>query len=270
MLRERALVRGKDLAAARRLAKLILNWGFFRELLIIILSYVFYFLVRASVAERAREALVRAVHIINLEDRFGFFWELQMQGWALSNTMLIQFFNQIYIWGNLPFLGVVALWFYLRHRQRYLLFRNAVLISGAIALVFFITLPTAPPRFLWWAGFKDTVALIAGGYYDVQADAFVNRYAAVPSMHFGWILLLGIALVWTARPLPLRLVGAAMPVLMFLSVVVTGNHFIIDALAGGLVALAGLALALLLRRYGEPLGRQVLAKILPRLPSAAS
>lgn len=270
MLRESAPSRGKDLATARRLAKLILSWGFLRELLIVVLSYVFYDLVRGSAVERTREAIVRAVHVIGLEARLGLFWELQMQSWALSHGALTQFFNQVYIWGYLPLLGVAGLWFYLRYRHRYILFRNAFLISGAIALVIFATLPTAPPRFLWWAGFKDTVALIAGGYYDVQADAFVNRYAAVPSMHFGWILLLGIAIVWTGRSLPMRVVGVAMPVLMFLAVVVTGNHFIFDALVGGLVSLVGLVLALLLHRYGGTLKRALLAKPLSGPPSLPS
>lgn len=270
MQMDEALTRKEERPGARLWVGSALGWGFIKELVIVVLAYLFYFLARSAATERVREAMLRAIHVVDLEQRLGFFWELDMQAWALSHDVLTQFFNQIYIWGNLPFLGAVGVWFYLRHRRRYLLFRNAVLISGAIALVIFITLPTSPPRYLWWAGFKDTVALMAGGYYDVQADAFVNRYAAIPSMHFGWVLLLGIALVWTSRFLPARLVGVVMPLLMFLSIVVTGNHFIVDGLAGGAVALIGLALALLLHRHGPRLKQALLSLVLSRPTHTAS
>lgn len=238
-----------------------MNWfsllSFTKEILIVVFAYVFYFIVRGSVTERVGEAMLRALDVINLEERLGLYWELELQAWGVSHGFIAQCFNQIYIWGNLPFLAIVAVWFYVCYRERYILYRNAVLISGAIALILFVTMPTAPPRYIWWAGFKDTVALQASGYYDIQADAFVNRFAAVPSMHFGWVLLLGIAIVSTVDSLPLKLIGLVMPLLMFLSIVVTGNHFIFDAIAGGVVSLAGLILAMLLERQGGRLYKRL-------------
>jgi hypothetical protein len=198
---------------------------------------------------------------LHLEDQWGFFWELDMQAWALSNSLITQFFNQIYIWGNFPLIGLVALWMYFCYKPRYVLFRNAFLISGAIALIIFVLLTTAPPRYLWWVGFKDTVMIMADGYYAMQPEGFVNRYAAVPSMHFGWILLLGIGIVSTTRFRPMQALGLAMPILMFLSVVVTGNHFILDALVGGIVSLIGLAFAAVLHRWGHSLRQAFVTKI---------
>jgi hypothetical protein len=222
------------------------------------------------VSNRAGDAMVRAVRVLRLEDQLGLFWELDLQAWALSHTLITQFFNQIYIWGNFPFIGVVALWFYFCYRPRYILYRNAFLISGAIALIIFVTLPTAPPRFLWWAGFHDTVAIMADGYYALQPEGFVNRYAAIPSMHFGWILLLGIGIVTTARSLPLQMIGVVMPILMFISIVVTGNHFILDGLIGGIVSLLGLALAILFHRWGERLRQWFMTKSATGSPGMAS
>ncbi len=266
---QRTLHNNNFIAKFQKLPRLITR-GFFKELLIVLLAYLLYFVVRGVAAERAGDAMIRAVHVLRLEDQIGLFWELDMQAWALSHEALTQFFNQIYIWGNFPFIGVVALWFYFRYRPQYILYRNAFLISGAIALVIFVTLPTAPPRFLWWAGFQDTVYQLADGYYAVQPEGFVNRYAAIPSMHFGWILLLGIGIVSTTKFRPMQAVGVVMPILMFLSVVMTGNHFILDAVIGGIVSVIGLVLAILYQRGGERLKQSFSEKFSSRSRGMAS
>lgn len=81
------------------------------------------------------------------------------------------------------FVGV-AVWLHLFHRTQYSLYRNAFLISGAIGIVCFWAFPTAPPRLLQQWGFVDT-APEAVSYYIFQPPAFVNQYAAMPSLHFG-------------------------------------------------------------------------------------
>jgi hypothetical protein len=84
-------------------------------------------------------------------------------------------------------------------------------------------------------------------YRVLQPPAFVNQYAAVPSLHFGWDLLIGIALITQSRWLAVRIAGAIIPLLMVSAIVLTANHYIFDALAGGAVALTGLAIAYALR-----------------------
>jgi membrane-associated phospholipid phosphatase len=95
----------------------------------------------------------------------------------------------------------------------------------------------------------DTLHEFSAVNYE-DAGKFVNNYAAMPSLHVGWNLLLGIAIATTARGLLVRAAGALMPVLMSVTVVVTGNHFFLDIVAGFAVAIVGLALALQVERLG--------------------
>ncbi len=232
------------------------------ELLIMGVAYIFYELVRGAAVERTVEATSRAIRIMEFEQRLGLWaWEGKMQAWVVSSDLLVYLFNAIYIYGYLPLIVGVGVWLFFFHRQRYVLLRNAFLISGGIGLIIFNLLPTAPPRLLPWPlsdQVVDTMSAFSRIHYDMNPATFVNHYAAIPSFHFGWILLLGIGVVWTMRNFFGIAFGVAMPVAMFVAVVVTGNHFIIDVLAGTVVALIGLALALLLQRYGQRLWRLIL------------
>lgn len=232
------------------------------ELLIVGVAFVFYYLVRGMVVERTFEATSRAIRIVELEKSLGLWvWETKMQAWVMSSDVLVHLFNNIYVYAHFPLIVIIGLWLFFFHRQRYVLLRNAFLISGGIGLIIFNVLPTAPPRLLPWPlsdQVVDTMFAFSRVNYDMQPEAFVNHYAAMPSLHFGWNLLLGIGIIWTTRHFVGIAFGVMMPAAMFLAVVVTGNHFIIDVLAGTVVALIGLGLALLLQRYGHRLWRLIL------------
>src|SRR6185312_9767346 len=113
----------------------------------------------------------------------------------------------------------------------YFRLRNAMLISGAIGLVIFTLFPLAPPR-LAELGLVDTVTRSSDAYRVLQPTMFTNQYAAMPSLHVGWDLLVGLAILAAARGPLLRAFGAVMPVLMVAAVVLTANHYIVDAIAG--------------------------------------
>src|SRR5207245_6943769 len=117
----------------------------------------------------------------------------------------------------------------------YPLARDAFCSAGTVGSIIFVTSPVAPPR-LAGVGVVDTVTMYSHAYRVLQPPAFVNQYAAVPSLHFGWDLLIGIALVREAKWLPARIFGAIVPALMCAAIVVTANHYIFDAMAGGVVA----------------------------------
>jgi hypothetical protein len=108
--------------------------------------------------------------------------------------------------------------------------------------VIFAVFPVAPPR-LADVGFVDTVTLHSNSYRVLQPPGLVNQFAAVPSLHFGWNLLIGIVLFTRGHTVVARAAGLAVPPVMFMAIVLTANHYIIDAVLGGMVSLAGLAIA---------------------------
>lgn len=128
----------------------------------------------------------------------------------------------------------------------YSLIRNSFLASGAIALVVFVLFPVAPPRLIG-AGFIDTLQFTVALTYANSPG--VNEFAAVPSMHVGWNLLLALGIFVAIRNPVARGVALLLPPAMVLSTVVTGNHYLLDAPLGVMTALSGLTIALLIRRY---------------------
>jgi len=150
---------------------------------------------------------------------------------ALDADWLVTLMNWVYIWGHWPVIAATLLWLILAHPEGYRVTRNAMLASGAFGLVVFAALPVAPPR-LASLGLVDTVTTYSSAYRVLQPQAFVNQYAAMPSLHVGWDLLMGIALITYGRSRFIRLVGIMLPMFMVISVVATANHYLVDAAAG--------------------------------------
>jgi hypothetical protein len=210
-------------------------------------AYIAYQYVRGAVHGQAGTAFDNASKLIRIEQQLGIFHEAFLQQLILPKLWVIDFFNYLYIWGHLPVIIAVAVWLYTRHRQNYALFRNAFLISGLIALIGFSTVPLAPPRYMPEFGFTDTI-VHAQSYYAFQNPKIVNQYAAMPSLHFGWDLLVAIAIGTQTRARQVRWVALLLPVVMLGGIVFTANHYFLDAAAGALVALMGLCAAWLIRR----------------------
>ena len=134
--------------------------------------------------------------------------------------------------------GVFFLWLYRRSRPAFRIFRNGFLASTAIALVVHRFFPTAPPRLA-------DVGLVHPGF---GLAGLSNPVAAMPSLHAGWALGVGIGVVRYARPLWWRVAGALYPPAVVLTIVATGNHFFLDAFAGMAVLGLGFGLASALTR----------------------
>ena len=223
------------------------------EIVLLVSALPLYYLVRGltNTETRIDEAVDRGVDIIRVEQSLGIFWEVELQSWVLSYGWLVDFLNYFYLFGHLPVIGVLAVWMYFWHKPQYLLMRNAFLLSGAIALIFYVNFPTAPPRLLpdhLGYGFVDTVFDQYNTGRPWTPGQFVNEYAAFPSMHIGWNLLVGIAMWLASRNFFVRAFAVMMPVLMLSDIILTGNHYIIDALAGTVVMLIGLGVAILGKR----------------------
>jgi len=132
--------------------------------------------------------------------------------------------------------SLLALYHY--NRRRYTLLRNAMIVSGALGLVFFAFFPVAPPRF--FGGFTDTVAELSTSYKYLQPPSIVNKYAALPSFHVGWNVLACVVVFRSTRSIPVRVFAVASPLLVSAAVVLTGNHWVIDGLVGEEATMAGM------------------------------
>ena len=123
---------------------------------------------------------------------------------------------------------------------------NTAVWVGLIALIGFTTMPLAPPRYMPEFGFTDTI-IHAQSYYIFQSPKIVNQYAAMPSLHFGWDLLVAVAIFVNTRNRWLRIAVCIMPFWTLGGIVLTANHYFLDAVAGAAVAACGLSIAWVLR-----------------------
>ncbi len=206
-----------------------------------------YFGVRGLTEASEATAIANAGRVLNLEGALGLDVEASLQGFVLSHRGLVTAANWVYIWGHWPVIVLTLVWLYRRHRDSFTLLRNAMFISGAIGLTIFISFPVAPPR-LMPTGFVDTVTELSNSYRILQPPSLINKYAAVPSLHVGWNLLVGVLIFRTSKIRAAKLFALAGPTFMASAVVLTANHYIVDAVAGTLVALIGLAAAEALQR----------------------
>jgi hypothetical protein len=211
------------------------------EVTIMVAAYMAYEVVRRLVAPDSADAFGHAANIIQVEQQLGIFFEPSLQAMIVDHHWLVLLFNWVYVWGYLPVIGAAALYLYIRHHDFYTRYRNAFLLSGAIGLAIFTLLPVAPPRMFPEFGFVDTVHEHSAFYRSVHSTDLVNEFAAVPSFHFGWILLVGIAIIQTNHNPLARAVGVALPLLMLAAIIFTANHYVIDAIIGGALVLSALA-----------------------------
>jgi hypothetical protein len=201
-----------------------------------------YFAVRGLTQGSLETALGNAQAIVSLQRALGLDREGWLQGLIVDHHVLVMLANWVYIYGHWPVIVAALTLLFVRFPDRFYELRNALFISGAIGLVVFALVPVAPPR-LGVLDLADTVTERSRSYRALQPPGLLNRYAALPSLHFGWNLLMGIVL-WDMGRRPLvRAFAVAMPAAMAFAVVATANHYVIDVVAGGLVALTGLVLA---------------------------
>jgi membrane-associated phospholipid phosphatase len=234
------------------------------ELLLVAAAAATYGGVRAATEGSTGAAVENGKEILALERQLGLDWEDALQSPVLARDALVTLANWIYIWGHWPVIVAVAIALYRWKRPSYSLLRNAVFISGGIGFLFFALLPAAPPRLLD-VGLTDTVLEQSTAYRALQPPELTNQYAAFPSLHFGWNLLVGIVLFRSFRHLAVRVFALSMPVAMGLAVVVTGNHFVLDVVGGAAVVAAGLVAALEIERRTMPtLGVNVAVAERPR------
>ncbi len=237
---------------------------FVGQLTMIVGAFVAYMAVRGVANDAPSNAMSNAHDLLGLEQVLGLDVERRAQQFALDRPPLIEFFNVVYAWTYWPLLIGTFVYTWIRRRDLFVVYRNAIFLSGALGLVVFVFFPVAPPRFL--DGFVDTIDAADRSYVIAHPSLILNRFAALPSFPVGWVTLACVVIAMTITHRPTRALLAVPPTLMTTAVAVTGNHFIIDAIAGIALSLLGLVGA---HRRKQPAGvapsqqRRLLSPALP-------
>jgi membrane-associated phospholipid phosphatase len=236
-----------------------LRW--WREVGIILAFYGIYSVVRnqfgsaGSPLAAHREALRHAHDVIRIERAVGLFHEESIQQWFLGWRWFIQFWNLYY--GTFHFVVTAGclVWLFRRFPERYVRWRTTLAVTTALALFGFALFPLLPPRLLpgGW-GFEDTLRTFGGLWsFDSGAMSKVsNQYAAMPSLHFAWSTWCAFVLVPTVKRQWVRVLAVSYPLLTLFAIIVTGNHYWLDAAGGALILGLGSLAGFLWANRGRP------------------
>ena len=179
-----------------------------------------------------------------IEKSLGTFFEADLQEALLAHaSWLVDLANFMYLNSHFVITTGFLAWLYLARNEHFYFVRNMFMVAMALALLGYALFPTAPPRLFPGEGFTDTIAQFTGGAQDSQtASLLVNRYAAVPSMHMAFSLMVAASAFALVRHRAAKVLWALYPPTVFFVIVATGNHFWLDAAAGAAVAVtAGFA-----------------------------
>jgi len=201
--------------------------------------YYLYRITRAVAQGQEAVAFANADAVIKAERMLGFYWEPWLQARFSTIEPLMQSMIWFYREAHLPVMIICLAWVFMCRRDAWPLFRNWFLSLNLIGLIFYTMMPTAPPRMLPWSGVVDMAYLYLDDVVFAAAPSiFANPYAAMPSLHFAYALLVALCVYVLARPRWLRRAAFVYPLLCLLAIVVTGNHFILDAIAGAAAVFA--------------------------------
>ncbi|MDA1127083.1 MAG: phosphatase PAP2 family protein [Chloroflexi bacterium] len=234
------------------------------EIALYIGAYLVYLITNGLVySDTLSKGLSNGDKIVSLQERIGFLWEPGWQSWAVENVKaLVIMMNWVYIVTYWPVIMVVAAILFIKDRPRYNFYRTVLFIDLAGALLTFMLFPVASPFAIPSVDLLNTIQEFGPKFYGSEdMAALYNISAAMPSLHFSWTVILGV-LFWNTFRGWIRALGLLYPVLTFFAIVLTGNHFIVDALAGGALAALAFGLAWLiwikLKLTGERLAPQVI------------
>ena len=222
-----------------------------RQVSLFVSAFLVYDLVRGLVEGRGKAAFENARELIAIERTLHLFVEPSVQAWGSGSHVLMVGASWLYVNAQTSITIGALLCLYLRHNRSFYFVRNMLMIAMPLALIGYVVFPTAPPRFLPEWGFIDTVSDLTPvnvSHSSASMSALFNPYAAVPSMHVAFALMIGWPLARLARHSVVRILWVCYPILMTFVIVVTANHFIVDALLGALTAAASAGGAIWLAR----------------------
>lgn len=229
--------------AADGIRRLFSGTGWRREVVLYLSCYLTAETVAWLVTGTYPLALANAHSILAAEATLGLNMELGLQHTA-EHLHLIVAFDYIYLAAQFVVLPVALVWLYRRKLQVYLLLRNAIIGSWLVAVPIYGLVPTAPPR-LAHVGLQDVLASKSGlPINSGLSQLLYNPFAAFPSLHVGFAFAIAVAVIFAFRSWYMRVAAVIWGPLVTLTVVATGNHFVLDGVAGICVTLLGFGLGL--------------------------
>ena len=241
-----------------------LRW--WREIAIALGFYLVYSMVRNTfgAGPESRDIAFRhARGVIKVERALGLWFEPRLQNWYLSLPAdgFIRgwniFYGTAHFFVTISLLVAVFIW----APERYRFLRTMLAGTTALALIGFATYTLMPPRLLdspdqfgacadlaegcHGYGLVDTIERWGGIWkFGEGGMALVsNQYAAMPSLHFGWSSWCAIALVVVIGQGRLRWLAFLYPATTLFGILVTANHFWLDAFFGAIALLGGWGVA---------------------------
>jgi len=227
--------------------------------------YIVYSTIRNANEGSPSAAYHHATQVIDLERTLGMYHERGLQSWVDQHFhALILFCN--YFYGSLHFIVTVAVLvlLYRRHTDDYPLWRNALAVTTGLALIGFITYPLMPPRLLDAHvaaagivhapyGFVDTLAKDPAfwSFNSGGVNKISNQFAAMPSLHIGWSTWCAWAGASHVHRRYLKVLLHAYPWVTLTAIVLTANHYFLDAVAGIFIFLVGYLASRLFTRAGR-------------------
>ena len=207
-----------------------------RQLVLFAGAYYAYRIVRGFADGQTAVAFEHARDLVHAERSVGLFFEPGLQDLVMSQAWLRDGANFMYVNSHFIVTTTFLIWLYLARNHAYYYVRNMFMIAMGLALALYALYPTAPPRLLPEWGFTDTVAEAVGPAAENSAEVLYNPYAAVPSMHVAFALMIAIPAMKLVANRWLRYAWASYPAIVTFVVVVTANHFWLDAAFGAAVA----------------------------------
>jgi hypothetical protein len=238
----------------RSLGSKINNWlphgigDVFLQISLFVMADLCYETVRGVAEGQRTEAFANAASVIDIEKSTGTFFEPHLQSALIDHRWIVDFANFMYMNSHFVLTSGFLVWLYLCRNEHFYFVRNMFMVAMALALIGYTLVPTAPPRVIPGEGFTDTITAYAGVNHDsALVKIFINPYAAIPSMHCAFSLMIGVSGALLSRHKVSKAFWALYPLLVFWVVVVTANHFWIDGALGwtvaGLSALAAVQFA---------------------------
>ncbi|WP_346012106.1 phosphatase PAP2 family protein [Streptomyces sp. SID3343] len=216
-----------------------------RELLLVALLFGVYKLGRGLVSGETSAAYANAKQLLTMQKDLRLPDEAAFQEWFMQSHTAVLMCNKYYAYVHFPATVAFLLWLWIRHRDHYRWVRNILAVMTGIALIIHMLVPLAPPRMM--PGFTDTGKDSGDSPYAGAGAKIANQFAAMPSLHVGWavVVALGMAVVWRTATGPSRRIASwavwLHPAITLLVVVVTANHYWLDAVVALLLLVFALA-----------------------------